>query len=59
MKTTVSVVERNLSFAMDIDFKESYNNPDSQVYKDTYDSVSADVSSVCVIQFCHNFDEFM
>lgn len=29
---------------MDIDFQESYNNPDSSVYKNTVDAVSLDVS---------------
>lgn len=29
---------------MDIDFQESYNNPESSVYKDTIDAVSLDVS---------------
>lgn len=43
---------------MDIDFQESYNNPDSSVYRDTVDAVSLDVSLCFHTVMSHSIHTF-
>lgn len=48
VKTAVSVVERNLSFTMDLPFDPSYNDKNSSVYKNVFNAVSLNLPSASV-----------